>query len=405
MTDRLWVVSELYHPEQTSSGYFLTHIAEGLARDYDVRVICGQPSYSERGIRAPRFERHNDVAITRVLSSHFDKDRLALRAINLLTFTVSVFWFALRHVRRGDRLLVLTNPPTVAILVGLVARWRRCKSVFLVHDVYPEFLYAAKILRPASRIARVLERLFAWSYRLYDEVVVLGRDMKEVVGHKLGDRRDDITIIPNWGDVDEIVPVPPQDNAFRKEHGLGDNFVVQFSGNIGRSHNVEMVLAAARALRDEPRIKFLFVGYGGKSSLVREATRGGLDNLLFLPRQPREMLGQMLGSSNATVISFVDGMYGLSVPSRMYNVMSAGVPIVAIAHPASELSLTVAEGGAGWVLEPRTGEALAALLRTLATPEGTAEAARRGAAGRALVERKFTLALVLDSYRALFARL
>ena len=405
MKDRIWVVSELYYPEQTSSGYFLTHIAEGLAADYDVCVVSGQPSYSERGIRAPRYEERNGAHINRVRSSHFDKDRLALRAVNLVSFTLSVFWFALRRFREGDKLLVVTNPPTLAILLGLVARWRRCKSVFLVHDVYPEFLFATKVLRPDSWIARVLGRVSAWTYRLYDEVVVLGRDMKEVVGRKLGERREQIEIIPNWGDVDEIVPIRPEDNAFRREHGLDGSFVVQFSGNIGRSHDVEMLLDAARSLRDEPRIRFLFVGYGGKSSLVQEARRAGLDNVLFLPRQPRERLAEMLCSSDATVISFVDGMYGLSVPSRMYNVMAAGVPIIAIAHPQAELSLTVAEGGAGWVVEPRTSEALVTLLRRLATVEGTAEARSRGAAGRALAESQFTLASVLESYRAVFARL
>src|SRR6478735_914631 len=122
--DRIWIVSELYYPEQTSSGYFLTHIAEGLAADYDVCVVCSQPSYSERGIRAPRYEERNGAQINRVRSFHFDKDRLALRALNLVSFTLSVFWFALRRFGEGDKLLVLTNPPTLAILLGVVARWR-----------------------------------------------------------------------------------------------------------------------------------------------------------------------------------------------------------------------------------------------------------------------------------------
>lgn len=405
MKARLWIVSELYYPEETSSGYFLTHIGEGLASDYDVGAVCAQPSYSERGIRAPRYEERHGVRIHRVLSTHFDKDRLALRAVNLVTFTLSVFWFALRQFRKGDRLLVVTNPPTVSILVGLVSRWRGCRSLFLVHDVYPEFLVATNVLKPGSAATRLLERLFAWTYRLYDEVVVLGRDMKQVVGRKLGDRGDGIEIIPNWGDVDEIAPIERERNAFRKEHELDGKFVVQFSGNIGRSHDVELVLGAARALQDDPRVVFLFVGYGGKSALVQQATRAGLGNVVFLPRQPREKLGEMLSSSDATVISFVDGMYGLSVPSRMYNVMAAGVPIVAVADPRAELSLTVAEGGAGWVLEPRTSAGLAELLRRLVTPEGQAEARDRGAAGRALVERRFTLAAVLDGYRAVFARL
>jgi len=81
---RLWVVSELYYPEQTSTGYFLTCIAEGLAPDFDVRVICGQPTYSERGHNAPRREIRNGTIIHRMRATHFDKDRLFLRFINLI---------------------------------------------------------------------------------------------------------------------------------------------------------------------------------------------------------------------------------------------------------------------------------------------------------------------------------
>src|SRR5690242_20331983 len=118
---RLWIISELYYPEQTSTGYFLTRIAEGLAGFMRVEVLCGQPTYSEHGMRAPRRENRNRVRIHRVHATHFGKDRLILRAINALTLTVSVTWFALLRFRRGDRLLIVTNPPTLPPLVGLIA--------------------------------------------------------------------------------------------------------------------------------------------------------------------------------------------------------------------------------------------------------------------------------------------
>ena len=88
---RVWVVSELYSPELTSTGYFLTGIAEGLAGVYDVFVLCGQPSYWARGVRAPRRELLNGVNVKRCLATTLDKNNPPYRLINLVTISISVF--------------------------------------------------------------------------------------------------------------------------------------------------------------------------------------------------------------------------------------------------------------------------------------------------------------------------
>lgn len=401
---RLWIVSELYYPEQTSTGYFLTRIAEGLAADFDVHVICGRPSYSERGTRAARFEVRRGTKIHRLPATHFNKDNLILRMINLATLTFAIVWFSLWRFQQGDRVLVVTNPPTVPIVIGLIAGFRRCWSVLLVHDVYPEVLAATSILAPTSRSYGLLTRLFKSTYSLFDRIVVLGRDMADVVAAKITNEPEKVVIIPNWGDVDEIAPIDRCHNPFRQEHGLDGKFIVQFSGNIGRTHDVELVLEAARLLRAEDHIHFLFVGYGGKSRLVENVAHAGLDNVQFLPRQPRDRLCEMLAASDTTIVSLIDGMFGLSVPSRMYNIMAAGVPILAIAHSRSELSLSVVEQKAGWVLDDRRPSALASLIRSLATVSGREEAARRGAAGRKAVETHYRLDSILEKYRALLKK-
>jgi len=398
---RLWVVSELYYPEQTSTGYFLTHIAEGLGQTMPVSVVCGQPTYSEHGMRAPAQEERNGVRIHRVRATHFGKDRLVLRAINILTLTLSVTWFALTHFRRGDRLLVVTNPPTLPPLVGLIARWKRMDAHLLVHDVYPEVLAATGFLSLDSAGYRILKRFFSATYRLYQSVIVLGRDMADVVREKVGPGQR-ITIIPNWGDVDEVRPIARQDNPFLRANGIDAPCIIQFSGNIGRTHDVETVLAAAKRLRDRADILFVFAGYGGKTGVIAEAIAAGeLPNVRLLPRQPRELLGPMLASATATIISFVDAMRGLSVPSRMYNVLSAGTPIIAIAEADSELALVVAEERAGWVLAPGDVDGLVGLIEHLAKTEGAADAAVRGANGRTAVVHRYTLASVLDRFRQL----
>jgi len=116
----IWIVSELYYPETTSTGYFMTLAAEALAKGFEVSVLCGQPSYSKRGLQAPTHELHNGVTIWRCRATTFDKHSLMLRAVNQLTISLSILWQAIIRIRRGDIVLVVTNPPTSLLaLAGL----------------------------------------------------------------------------------------------------------------------------------------------------------------------------------------------------------------------------------------------------------------------------------------------
>lgn len=396
---RLWIASELYYPEETSTGYFVTRIAEGLVDEFDVRVISGLPTYSERDRAVASREQRAGTHISRMWGTRFDKDRLLLRVANLVTFSLSTFWFALRHLRRGDLVMVLTNPPTLPLVLLIAGRIRGARLTVLVHDVYPEVLVATGHLKRSGRVYRTLAKASSWLFRAFDRVYVLGRDMADIFAEKMGDRADRIALIPNWADLDDIAPVDASANRVLAEAGLAGKTIVQFSGNLGRTHDVETVLGAAAALRGNTAVQFLFVGYGGKSSLIRtEATRRELHNVTFMPRQPRERLSEMLSTSHLTVIAFVDQMYGISVPSRMYNVLAAGKPIAAIAHPQSELALTVRENAAGWVIGDPDAPTLTALIEQLATAEGLAEATRRGASARAAAIKRYSLRTVLSLY-------
>ncbi len=395
---RLWIASELYYPEETSTGYFLTRIAEGLAREFDVRIISGRPSYSARDTPViPREERHG-TTIYRMLASRFPPDRLMLRTVNLVSFTVLAFFFSMFHFRRGDLILVVTNPPTLPVAIIAAAKIRGAQSVLLVHDVYPEVLAATKMLAVQGLPYRMLAELSGWLARRFDRVVVLGRDMRDVIAAKMRARADRIVIIPNWGDVELVTPVERDNNRLRHELGLDGKFIVQFSGNAGRTHDLDSLFDAAGALRLRTDIHFLLVGFGGKFAMAESViTSRHLTNVTMLPRQPRDRLATMLTCSNLTVIAFVRGMCGISVPSRMYNLLAAGVPIAAIADPQSELALVVTEGAAGWVIAD--GD-LATLVATLADAPGD-EARRRGDSGRALAERDYPEAAIILRYAAM----
>src|SRR5450759_3845186 len=163
----IWVISELYYPEETGTGYFLTKIAEGLARYYTVGVLCSQPTYSARGVRAPVREQHKGVSIQRCRGTTLNKDVLIFRLINLITISASVFFNAWLRIGKQDVVLVVTNPPLLPFLVSWVCRLREAKCLLLIHDVYPEVLIAAGMARTSSILARGV----SWfTRRLYQSV-------------------------------------------------------------------------------------------------------------------------------------------------------------------------------------------------------------------------------------------
>jgi colanic acid biosynthesis glycosyl transferase WcaI len=396
---RLWVVSDMYYPEDVSTGYYMTRIAEGLASAREVHVVCGQPSYARHGVRAAAVESRNGTCIRRVAATHFAKDRMALRALNVITFTMSALLLLLLNSRRGDQILCVTNPPSLPPLLSAVAKWRGVDFYLLVHDVFPETLAATRPLTFGRLAYRLLVRFANGAYRRATAVAVLGRDMAELAARKRGSERG-IVIIENWADLDEIHPLADADNGLLAEIGLRDARVLQFSGNIGRTHDVEGIIALARAFRrpnGDHNWSLLVAGFGGKQELVEQAAGEAATNIIMLPRQPRERLNELINCADIFVIAFVPGMFGLSVPSRMYNVMAAGRPILAICDSGSELARVVAEEDCGWHFDRLNPELLVEFIESL----DDFTVARKGANSRKAAVARYSEISKIKAWEAL----
>ncbi|HEV7922503.1 MAG TPA: glycosyltransferase family 4 protein [Thermoanaerobaculia bacterium] len=394
---KVWVISEVFYPEDTSTGYFLTRIAEELARAYNVGVLTAQPTYAARGVRAPRRERWHGMDIVRGWSTRFDKDRLALRVLNLVTLTASLFTSALLRVRRGDVVLFVTNPPTLPFALAAACRMRGATPLLLVHDVYPHAIVAAGMARRGGLLWRLGLMFNRRLYARVAKVIAIGRDMARLASEMTGGRAD-VAVIPNWADIGEIVPKPRAENPILRERGLAGKFVVQYAGNMGRTHAVELLAEAARRLRHRQDIHFLFAGFGAKRALLERELHDA-PNATLLPRQEREALNDLLNACDVSVIAFEPGMSGVSVPSRMYNVLASGRPLLAVADADSEPAMVIAEEGVGWRVEPGDVSGLVAAIELAA---GDAELVRAtGARARKVAEEKYTLAKIGEQYRAL----
>jgi glycosyltransferase involved in cell wall biosynthesis len=383
MADRIWVISELYYPEDSGTGYFLTVLAESMAASREVHVICGQPNNWLRGVRAPRREQRHGVNIRRCRGTTLNKDRLPLRLINLFTITFSMFFAALLHIRRGDLVLVVTNPPTLPFPIVVAARLKRARCVLRIEDVYPEVLYAAGLMRPNSFLSRTANWMTRRLYRAADRVVVLGRDMEDLVARRLGSHNGNLVRITNWADVENVRPGCRLQNALLQQLGLTNKFVVQYSGTIGRIHGIEDILEAASQLGNS-NIHFLFIGSGAKKPLVEQAA-STLRNVTVLPVRPREELSISLNACDVAIVSLISGMTGVSVPSRMYNILAAGKPIIAVAEPDSELARLVLEERVGWVVPTTDRHKLADVI--LQAASGQESLATMGTRARGVAEK------------------
>ena len=400
MADRVWIVSELYFPETTSTGHFLTGIAEGLAARYDVNVICSQPTYSARGTRAPVSEIKAGVNIFRAYSPLLDKNVLVFRLLNLFFFSWSVFWCLLWRLRSTDVVIVVTNPPTLPYVVAVACFARRAKCVLLVHDVYPEVLIATGVIRDGSIWASLLKRLSRKLYESMSAVVVIGGDMERLVRGILDGHDQRIELIPNWADLEEIQPRSRAGNRLLQTLGITDEFVVQYSGNMGRTHGLEYILSAASTLTDKTKIKFLMIGEGARRDwLTAQVTQLRLANVVVLPLQDRKYLCDSLNSADLSIISFLPGMSGISVPSRMYNIFAAGKPVIAVTEEDSELAAVVRRERIGWVVSPRNPELLSKVIQEAS--ENKQQLADMGKRARLVAESTYSLQKVLEKYSGL----
>src|SRR5688500_836838 len=168
----------------TSTGYYLTKIAEGLTDSFDVKVRCGQPNYFARGTRAPGREFQHKVEIFRAFGTTLDKNIIPFRIINMLTLSFSIFIKALVGFRKNDDILVVTTPPSLPFVTALASIIKKSKYTLLIHYNYPGILIAAGKTPKNSFIVKLLNKANKWLYSRAKKIIVVGQDMKHLVEQK-----------------------------------------------------------------------------------------------------------------------------------------------------------------------------------------------------------------------------
>lgn len=344
---RVLFLNRSYWPDAEATGQLLTELCEDLAAgDFTVGVVAGQPNQNPGNVafRRSGTEVRNGVSIHRVRHTRMRKSWILGRVINLLTY---LFTSALRSLRvgRADVIVVETDPPLLCYLGVLLSVWHRAKLIVYLQDIYPDIAVELGKLR-RGLLYRFLHRTMYGAYRRADQVVVLSEDMRDrLLGQ--GVLAERIAVVPNWVDTRVVHPVK-ESNALRDGEGWGSDFVVMYSGNLGLSQRLEHLIDAAGMLRDDPGIRFVFIGDGAtKSSLVARVRDKGLSNVTFLAYRPKEALAESLSAADVHVVVLDPALSGCMMPSKIYGILASGTAVLVAADERCELSRMVGEHGIG----------------------------------------------------------
>lgn len=357
---RICFFNRSYWPDFGATGQLLTELAEDLVAHHacSVTVVTGYPLKGREGI--PAREVRNGVDIVRAGGTTISPRRFVGRATNYMTYFASACAAGLR-IPPPDVVVALTDPPIVGLAALLAARRHGARFVFLCQDIFPEVAVLLEDFRSRG-VNKSLELVNRLLVRQADAIIAIGETMKRRLVEGKGADPHRVSVIHNWADCAALAP-GPKDNAFARAHGLHDRFVVMHAGNLGLSQNLDVVLDAAERLRAHDGIRFVLVGDGSRRLALEERARGrGLQNVLFVPYQPRETMPASYAAADLFLVSLKPGLAGYIVPSKLYGILAAGRPYVAAVEDACEVAQVTGRHACGFIVPPGDGGALAARI-------------------------------------------
>jgi colanic acid biosynthesis glycosyl transferase WcaI len=388
---KILVVSQHYPPDPTTTATYIGEIARALATDRHVVVLSGSPNSATAGSANPQ--------VIEIAGTAAPKDALVQRAIAISWLAIRMFVTTLRRARRRDAVFCVTTPFTLPYGVMLAARLRGAATVLLIYDLYPEALQAAGLARPSSLTARLIRCANAVLFRRLDAIITIGRDVAPLLLVYPGVVSEKIHFIPNWTLLPAAHRAVAPDNRFRA--GRQTKLIVGLSGNLGFTHHPRTVFEAARLLRDNRDVHFLLSGWGvGWNELNDLQAKEPLDNVTLLPPVPQQDLIDFLSAADVWVIPYRRNIAGVSIPSRLYNLLAVGRAIVVAAEPNAEAALVIGEEKIGWVVPPEQPVALAeAIANAGANRADVTDKGRRAATAAAKYSPEVALARYRDVIR------
>jgi colanic acid biosynthesis glycosyl transferase WcaI len=398
----LVLISQVFYPNTQSTSLLLTDLALNIQdADTKVIVICGFPNGVDNHL-VDRYENFNGIDIYRCGINVNLKKGLWQRLVSYVSYLTHAGW-KLLLLPQKDVILGVSNPPFLSIILMIVSILSRSKYYFIMHDVYPEGLVAVNKLAPTSLATKLWRTLNKLSYRYANKIVVLGRDMQELLMNNYAITADKIAYIPNWSLTTTEAPIPFENNSLAQKLQLQDKFVVQYSGNMGLWHDIDTFIKAAAQLQSNPDIRFLFIGNGIRQKQAQQlAAELQLTNIIWLDFLPKEQLNTSLTCAHIALISLNVGLEGIAVPCKLYGILSSGKAIIAQVPAKSEIAYTVTEEDCGFVVQPGDVNGLVEKIKALEADRDLTS--KMGWRSFQAYQSKYTIEIITKQFKSMLIR-
>jgi colanic acid biosynthesis glycosyl transferase WcaI len=386
----------LYFPPDTSAtATSAGSMVHALAQTHEVTVLCGRPSYDPTERRPWKLWQTERVSsktaqsigetagnsatftVIRVGSTDYPRTQMNRRILNYLTYVKLAVARAL--FIPCDVLFAMTDPPFNGIVAAFLSVLKRKPLLYDIQDMYPDMAVAGSIVQPGL-LTRLWERLHRWALRRATRIIVLGDDMRARVIAKGPKHIDPAKVFIVRSGVD----TPPAESAARPlnpevTRAIRGNFrfVLLHAGNLGFYGAWDTIIAAARQLENE-NIGFVFVGDGAERSRL-ESAAAGATNVRFLPFFPSSDIPSVLAAPDAHIVTIKRGLGGVVVPSKMFGIIAAGKPLVAVAARETDVAALGVRHGFAICADPTSPDELAYSIRRLAADSAALEAMSRAA--------------------------
>jgi len=365
--------NEYYPPDTSATAKMAAQVAETLAQTHQVTVLAGRPSYDPDEYYPFSFLRReirNRVMVERVGSTAYPRHQMRRRVSNYLSYLALAVPRAL--FIRPDVVLAMTDPPVAGIAGAFIGRLLDRPFVYNIRDLYPDMAIGGDIVRPNSWVA-LWERMHRRALRQAARVIVLGDDMRNrILSKAVAPGR--VVVVRDGAAIPASMPEPA--DPIVQEIRCGFPFVALHAGNLGFYGAWETLLKAAEILRNE-NTGLVFIGDGANRAQL-QASVNGSSNVRILPFRPVEQVSHVMMAGDLHIVTIRRGLEGVVVPSKLYSILAAGRPVLAVAAPESDAARIVCESGCGIAVDPDDPAAVARAIREMRNdPARLAEMGRR----------------------------
>lgn len=360
---------QYFNPEKAAGLPLVDDLLEGFVNaGIDVKLFAPMPT---RGITAEERasykkkkneKKYNGKLIIHRMALYREGKSFVSRAFRYIIFSLECLIKG--FIEPGEIIFTGSGPPTQGVIVGLVHKFTRKKFVYNLQDIFPDSLVNTGITAEGSFIWKIGRKMEDFTYRQADVIIVISEDFKKNIMTK-GVPENKIVVVPNWVN-SRIKPIERENNKIIEKYNLNpDMFYICYSGNVGYTQNMELLIKTAELIKNSmPDVAFIVVGEGAaKRDLERRIKEKRIKNIILLPFQPYEDLSYVFSLGDVGLVISKSGIGKNSIPSKTWDIMAAERPVLASFDKDSELTKIINEVGCGLAVEADNADALIAAIK------------------------------------------